>query len=208
MNAPAVRSHLLQLRRDLEAARSGRDLLDRKREAILRSLAEHVPRRDKHDRAATHALGLARAALQEAQIELGRTAVHAATLAQPPAAAIGVFESSIVGVKVPWIVAPLTRYRPHYGPAGGSTSLDRAGAAFAHALPLLLALASENTAVKRLRAALARTARRLNTLDQVVVPDISRQIQMVAAALEEDERDDAVRRKRWLAGRGNHDRTS
>ncbi len=198
MNEPAVRSRLLQLRRDLEAARNGRDLLERKREAIVRALAERVPRRDEQHRAAGHALARARTALREAQIELGRTLIDAAALAQPPLGALHVQEAAIVGVKVPRIEAPPAPYRPLYGPAGASDALDTAGAAFAAALPALLTLASEETTVRRLRAALARTARRLNAVDQLVLPAIARQITAIAAALEEDERDEAVRRKRWV----------
>ncbi len=198
MNVPAVRSRLLQLRRDLEAARSGRDLLDRKREAIVRALAEHVPRRDELYRVAAKALGLARTALHEAQTELGRTVIDAAALAQPPLGAIQVHERPIVGVRVPRVEGAFGDYRAHYGPATASDSLDRAGEAFVATLPSLLALASEETAVRRLRAALARTARRLNAIDQLVLPEISRHIHTVAAALDEEERDEAVRRKCWL----------
>lgn len=198
MNVPAVRSRLLQLRRDLKAARSGRDLLDRKREAIVKALVEHEPRRDELQRVAAKALDLARTALHEAQTELGRMAIDAAALAQPPLGAIQVHETSIVGVKVPRIEGEFPPYRAHYGPATASVSLDRAGEAFAATLPGLLALASEETAVRRLRAALARTARRVNAIDQVVLPDISRQIHAVAAALDEEERDEAVRRRCWL----------
>ena len=39
MIGPAGRSRLLELRRDLMSARAGRELLDRKREAILRAVS-------------------------------------------------------------------------------------------------------------------------------------------------------------------------
>lgn len=198
MREPAVRSRLLQLRRDLEAARRGRDLLDRKREALLRAIAERTPQRDARRTAAATALGEARTALDTAHIELGRTAVGAAALAQPPHGPLHVERASVVGVPVPRVHLPPARFQPYYGPASGSWSLDRAGAAFAGALAVLLALASEQAALRALGAALARTARRLNAIDQVIIPDISHQIASIAAALEEEERDEASRRKQWL----------
>lgn len=48
---------------------------------------------------------------------------------------------------------------------------------------------------------LPRTATRLNALDKQLIPDIRRDIRDLASALEEEERDDAVRRKRWLISR-------
>jgi hypothetical protein len=43
--------------------------------------------------------------------------------------------------------------------------------------------------------ALARTARRLNALDQSMLPRIAGEIHAITNALEEDERDEATRRK-------------
>jgi len=198
MKQAAVRSQLLRLREQLRAATDGRDLLDRKREAILRAIAERLPQREAQRREATDRLAAARSALRAAQLEIGRAAVDAAALAQPPLASIDLADASIVGVRVPALRASRVEFHPCYGPASGSDRLDAAGAAFARAIERLAAFAAGDAALRRLRAALARTARRLNALDQQLIPDIRRDIRDLAAALEEEERDDAVRRKMWL----------
>jgi V/A-type H+-transporting ATPase subunit D len=199
----AGRLRLLELRRDLGAAHLGRDLLDRKREAILRTLVERLPRVDELRRAVARDLASARHALADAQCELGRSAVDAAALAQPPVASITVRETTIVGVALPRIAGAFAPFRPRYGSASGSERLDAAGAAFTTLVPGLLAFASEEVAVRRLRAALARIVRRLNALDTLVLPDLSEQVHAMAAALEEEERDEAVRRKQWRGGAGS-----
>jgi V/A-type H+/Na+-transporting ATPase subunit D len=193
---PAVRSQLLRLRDELRAAADGRELLDRKREAILRALGEAIARRDRLHRDAVDRLGAARAALAIAQLEIGRAAVAAAALAQPPLENVEVTETSIVGVRVPVVRVVLDAFHARYGPASGSPSLDAAGSAFVASIGPIAALAAADTAVRRLRAALARTARRLNALDREVIPAITGEIRTLSAALEEEERDDAVRRKR------------
>ncbi|MBI3403038.1 MAG: V-type ATP synthase subunit D [Acidobacteria bacterium] len=195
----AGRLRLLELRRERGAARAGRELLDRKREAILRTMIERVPRRDQLRRMAVRDLAAARRAMADAQCELGRTAVAAAALAQPEIAPLAVRETTIVGVALPRVEAAITPFRPRYGSASGSDRLDAAGAAFTALVPGLLAFTSEEMAVRRLRAALARTVRRLNALDTLVLPELSRQIHIMAAALEEEERDEAVRRRQWLS---------
>jgi V/A-type H+/Na+-transporting ATPase subunit D len=195
MTPPAVRSRLLQLRRDLDAAREGRQLLDRKREAIVRALADHLSRRAARTAMARRALGTARASLALAQDEHGRAAVSAAAIAQPVLGRCARDTVSIAGVRVPTLSLPHAAFIPHYGPASGSPALDRAGGAFADAVETLAGLASEDVAVRRLRAALARTARRLNALDHIVLPRIARDIRAITSALEEDERDEATRRR-------------
>ncbi len=197
MKQPAVRSQLLRLREGLRAATDGRELLDRKREAILRALVDRVPRCEASRREAVDRLAAARAALRDAQLELGRAAVDAAALAQPTTAPVEVTEMSVVGVRVPQARVAVERFDAAYGPASGSDRLDAAGEAFVRALGPLAALAAEETAVRRLRAALARTARRLNALDKQLIPEIQRDIRTLASALEEEERDDAVRRRLW-----------
>lgn len=199
MIEPAIRSRLLQLRRDHEAARTGRDLLDRKREAILAALAERVPVQRRLRVQAAAALAEARAAVAAMQIAVGRLAVDAATLAQPPLSPLGVVEARMVGVAIPQFALEPAAFQPRYGPAGGGVVLDRAGAAMAAALPLVIALASAEEAVRCLRAALARTARRVNALDKRVIPELAGQIRSIEAALEEDERDEAVRTRSRLA---------
>jgi V/A-type H+-transporting ATPase subunit D len=201
MTPPAVRSRLLQLRRDLDAARDGRQLLDRKREAIVHALAERLPRQVARMQAARRAIETARASLSLAQDELGRAAVTAAAIAQPLIDGCRREAATIAGVRVPTLSLPPAPFVPHYGPTGGSPALDRAGAAFASAVEALVALASQEAAVRRLRAALARTARRLNALDQIVLPAIAHDIRAIGSALEEDERDEATRRRLIPLGR-------
>lgn len=195
----AGRSRLLELRRELAAARDGRALLDRKREAILRAVSERLSRLESLRGSVAKGLSSARAQLAEAQLELGRTVVDAAALAQPGVGPINAIETGLVGVALPEVGAVVGRFLPRYGPVGASTALDRAGADFAALIPPLLALASQDTAIRRLHRALTRTVRRLNALDTIVLPELSRQVHVVAAALEEEERDEAVRRKRWRA---------
>lgn len=198
MRRPAVRSQLLRLREELGAAHGGRDLLDRKREAIVRALAERVPRRDAIARRAAAELGDARAALGRAELVMGRAAVDAAALAQAPLPPLEVQELAIVGVRVPRVRIADGDFQPQYGPVSGSQLLDEAGAAFTRALKPLADLAAEAAAVRALQSALARTSRRLNALDKELIPDLERQVRTLTAALEEEERDEAVRRRMWL----------
>jgi V/A-type H+-transporting ATPase subunit D len=189
----AVRSALHALRRDLEAARLGRDLLDDKREAILRTLLERAPRHKAAGAAAVAALAAARRRLVAAVVECGRNAVDAAVLAQPAAAAVDWRPGSVVGVPTPALTARIPAFTPRYGAASLTAELDRAGEDFSAAAGALVAFAEEDAAARNLQTGLSRTIRRLRALEQIVIPEIERQRRAVAVAVEEDERDDTVR---------------
>ena len=206
MTGAATRSRLLTLRQDQRAARLGRDLLDNKREAILRELVQRVRRRDASRDEARLAGGEASMALDEALIEMSGRAVDAAILAQPAAASIDRHQASLVGVPIPRIRADLPAYRPQYGIGATAASLDVAGARFTALLARLIALAEDEEAVRTLQDGLRKTVRRLQALEKVVIPRLEREARTIAAALEEEERDEFIRREEWLAARAGTER--
>jgi len=201
MTGAATRSRWLELAAAREAARRGRELLDEKREILQRELTRQAAVRKKAFEASAAALAAARSALREAQIEMGSDAVDAAALAQPPAATSELGERRILGVSSPTVIVRMRPWTLAWGPGGTSESLDRAAAAYAAAVPLLAGLAQAELVVRNLSRALARANRRLNALEIVVLPELEREVREVAGALEEEERDESFRRKRWFGAR-------
>lgn len=194
MIGAAARSRLFELRRDRAAAARSAELLDRKREVLLRELARRE-RRLRELRALVAARTLeARRLLRVARVELGMRAVQAAALAQPPLCTIARQDVSVMGVRIPELHAACAPYRAHYGPAATAESLDECGAAFAALLPHVASLAQEEVAVARLSAAVRKTMKLLHALQKVIVPRIEHDIRAIVEGIEEDERDDAVRR--------------
>jgi V/A-type H+-transporting ATPase subunit D len=193
MTPRAVRSQLHERRRELQAARLGRGLLDDKREAILRALLERNPRHAETRRAAAEALAQAQGSLLAARLDNGGRAVDAATLAQPPSAGVDWRPGSVVGVPTPRLEGEVPPFTPRYGTAALTAKLDRAGEDYSALAGALIAFAEQAEAVRNLQSGLSRTVRRLRALEQIVIPDIERALRAVAATLEEEERDDAVR---------------
>jgi V/A-type H+/Na+-transporting ATPase subunit D len=196
MTGPAIRSRLHTLAADLRAARLGRDLLDDKREAILRTLSD---RSRQHAAAATRVEELwasAQRALLDACLEMGSDAVDAAALAQPVHATISWRAGSVVGVATPRLQESIGAFAAYYGAATTTASLDRAGLEFTLLVQALVRLAEAEEAVRNLRAALQKTVRRLEALEQLVIPELDREGRAVASALEEEERDDSIRARR------------
>jgi len=195
MNGTATRSRLFELRRDRSAAQHSAELLDRKREVLLREIARRERLRDNLRAVVAAKYAEAQLRLRMARVELGIPAIEAATLAQPVRQTIERRDLSVMGVRIPQLSATVGPYRAFYGAAATAESLDECGAAFTELLPHVVALAQEEIAVARLSVAMRKTTKLVNALQKVVLPRIERDIRAIVDGIEEDERDDAIRRR-------------
>jgi V/A-type H+-transporting ATPase subunit D len=180
----------------LRAATLGRDLLDDKREAILRTLSDRSRQRATASARVEERWARAQQALHDACVEMGSEAVDAAALAQAVGATVSWRAGSVVGVATPRLQESVSAFVASYGAAATTASLDRAGDEFTQLIPALVRLAEAEEAVRNLRAALQKTVRRLKALEQLVIPELEREARAVSSALEEEERDDSIRARR------------
>lgn len=192
------RSRLYELRRDRIAAARSAELLERKREVLLRETAARIAKRDALREKVTRALATANHKFAIARVHHGRERIAAAALAQPLACAIESRELSIMGVRVVELRPRPERFRAMYGAAATSQALDDAAVAFHTLLPEVIRLAGEEHAVSRLRLALRKTTKLVNALQKIVLPRLDHDIRVIIDSIEEEERDEAVRRKVWL----------
>jgi V/A-type H+-transporting ATPase subunit D len=200
MIGAATRSRLYELRRARSGAVRSADLLDRKRTVLLRELNRRERERRRLARLVELSYGEAHRRLAVARVDLGIEAVEAAALAQPRAYTLESHDSPMMGVRIPRLIVKTEPYRAHYGAAATSESLDGCGAAFTALLPDLIALAQEQIAIERLTLAVRKTNRLLNALQKVVLPRYEREIRLIVEGIEEEERDEGVRRMRAFAG--------
>ncbi|HLJ75242.1 MAG TPA: V-type ATP synthase subunit D [Thermoanaerobaculia bacterium] len=197
MIGSAVRSRLYELRRDRQAAQRSADLLDRKREALLREILRRERLRAQLRASVDASYKNALFKLRIARVELGMNGIESASLAQMPAFALAQRASSVMGVRIVQVGGKFEAYRASYGAAATAESLDDAGAAFHALLPDLIQLAQEETAIRKLRFAMRKTTKIFNALRKVVLPRIEREIRATIEGIEEEERDEFTRREVW-----------
>jgi V/A-type H+-transporting ATPase subunit D len=192
------RWRLIELKRRRDAVRGGIDLLDRKREALIRQLVERRGHAEELRLQLSAALNAARGLVRRAFEEIGRPGCEAAALAQISPAWLEVRDDRVLGVPLPLVRASLEPFHICYGPGGTAASVDDAARAFAGLIPALLRLASQETAIRNLQRGLQRTTRTLNALKDMLLPELEADIRTVAAGLEEEERDERARWTRRL----------
>lgn len=195
----ATRSRWLELVRRRRAARRGRDLLEEKRGALIRALAAARKERDAAREKAGARLDAARALLSQAEVEIGPDTIDAALLAQPRDVRLSSETRRVTGVRIESFAASFPRLRLSYSPDGTTETLDRAAAAFAEALPLLVELANREGVVDGLVRGLRRATRRTNALERIVLPALDFEIRGIDETLEEEARDESLRMRRRAA---------
>lgn len=200
--SPTTRMGLLEVRAHRGVAAKGARLLRAKREVLASELWKLVhdvlegrARLDQALREAVKALELARALDGEGWL---------ASLALPAGRAVplDVTVRRVWGVPTPSVQSPpLARAADQRGSAATSWSPAGAAAARRHeeALEVLLTIASKELHLSRLGEEIQETSRRINALEQLVLPALRAEGARIAAALDERDREDAVRLRRFRA---------
>jgi V/A-type H+-transporting ATPase subunit D len=191
---------LLEVRARLGLAGKGARLLRGKREVLagefFRLMREVVEGRERLDAA----LLAAGRALVVARAREGRAGIESLAAAGAREVPVEVTHRRVWGLPLPRIEAPrLSRGPAARGgsPAGTSSSVLDAARRHEEALEVLLAIASRELHLRRLGEEIRDTSRRINALEQLLVPRLSREAARVEAVLDERSREDAVRLKRF-----------
>ena len=195
----ATRAELLAKKKQIILAYQGRDLLKEKRNALLQEFmrtAEQVMREsDELERN----VGESAAALALAEALDGPEAVRSAAFAARAQVTLEVTGVNIMGVPVPLIETKSVARSPldrGYGLSSVSGRIDAAAQAFETQLDLIIELAASEMRLRRLAEEIGRTTRRVNAMDNVLIPRLEAQRDYTHMVLEEREREDLFRLKR------------
>jgi V/A-type H+-transporting ATPase subunit D len=196
-NISPTRINLIQTKRTLTLAESGRDILERKREILLRELRRSIRDAEKSRNELTSEIAKAFKSLQEANIAEGSETVETASLSSSLRANFVLDYQSIMGVTVP-IIKFLREadLKPDYGFANTNVSLDNAFELFYSLLDIITELARKEGATFQIANEVRRTQRRVNALDYVLIPKYRETAKRIELVLEEKEREEFVRMKK------------
>jgi V/A-type H+-transporting ATPase subunit D len=196
---------LLAARAQFALARLGQELLEQKRDALLKEFYRDVGVVFAAHEELDGVAGAARFALDAARVRTGSDVVAAAAVAAEGEVAIDVEWSTVMGVPVPIVVPrPFTAATAGRGRAieASGPALELAAERFETELAVAIRVASIEARVRRLGGEIRRTSRRVNALRTRVVPALAAETRETALVLEQREREDRFRLKRVKAARG------
>ena len=196
----ATRTELVALKAEEEAAREGLALLRGKREALVADLFavvdQAVSARDRY----AEALLRAEDALAVSLGLDGRAGAESAAFAARRDLPVRVLEKNLWGVRFPEIeargVVRASDARGYAFPAVASAT-NAAARGFERVLDAAIGIVSYEGRLRRMGAEVRKATRRINVLTESVLPHLRGRMRAVRLALEEREREDAFRMKRF-----------
>ncbi|HET9911611.1 MAG TPA: V-type ATP synthase subunit D [Anaerolineales bacterium] len=197
LNVAPTRSNLIRIKKELQFAREGYEILDRKREVLTTELVRVAHEADVLQKEVWKILETAYRALEKAQLTLGSDNVEWAALAANKTVDVHLKLRGIMGVAIPVIEARGEPEKMLYSLSGTNAALDEASAAFREVLIKTPQLSMLVTTVWRLAGELRKTQRRVNALQHIFIPAYEETVTFIISSLEEREREETFRLK-WL----------
>lgn len=189
---------LLARKAQLRLARQGYDLFEQKRSALMEELFRIVAEALEEADSVQGAAAIAQRALARAHATAGTEALQSAALATDTQISPRITKSNVMGAVIPTIehkLASRSALDRGYSIVGTSLTIDDAASAFETEVNAILLLAGTELRLKRLLHEIQRTSRRLNALEQMLIPRLEAEIRYIETTLDERERSDHFRLK-------------
>ncbi len=188
-----TKGNLLRVKNSLELATVGFELMDRKRNILIREMMGLIDRAREVQGKINSTFSEAYDALLKANV--AETDVRSIAYAVPVDDCVTILEKSVMGVEIPTVkyVSPVAR--PYYGVHSSGCATDRAYACFRRVKELCAELAEIESSIYRLAVAISKTQKRANALKNIVIPNYRGEIAYITDFLEEKEREEFIRMK-------------
>jgi V/A-type H+-transporting ATPase subunit D len=190
-----TRINLLTRRSQLGLAVRGRDLLEKKRDALVQEFFSNVHEALEARRQLYQAAQEAHRALMLAKAFDGPEAVESLSLGMPVRFTAQAEVDNIWGTRVPRLAIDSSQAATTSPLAVGGRTIA-AQAAFQKLCRMLIQVANTESRLRRIAGEIKKTARRVNALEQAIVPGIRSQIRAIQQALDQQEQEDIFRLKR------------
>ena len=189
LNIPPTKSNLLAMKEQLSISTNGYELLEEKREILVRELMYMVDEVHKLENAIDELISKAYPAFKSMllldgadQIERISKSIHYEFGMEEKNVVIGGMEFASLDVQIP-------ERELFYSLIGTDANTDATIVKFFELLTLLTKMASIRTIVWRLADEVKRTQRRVNALDKMIIPQTKETKVYIESVLEERERE-------------------
>ncbi len=189
-----TKSNLMAQKRSLALAQQGYELMDRKRNILVREMMGLIDRAGTIQDKISEAYAEAYDALKKANITLGSVDEFARCV--PIEEGMALDYRSVMGVELPTVtLEPSAPPALYYGLESTNGVLDDAYFKFNEVKVLTVELAEVESSVFRLAEQIRKTQKRANALSNVQIPQFRTNIRYIGDVLDEKEREEFSRLK-------------
>lgn len=188
-----TKGNLINTKKTLSLAKLGYELLDRKRNIIIREMMTLIDRAASIQGQIDSCYEEAYLALQRANVAHGIVSDIAKSV--PVENGLSLSSRSVMGVEIPMVKLDPQPVKLTYGFEFTSALVDEAYIKFDRVKKLTAELAEIENSVYRLATAVKKTQKRANALKNIIIPRYTATVKYISDYLEEKEREDFSRLK-------------
>lgn len=183
-----TKGNLLNTKKSLEFATMGFDLLDKKRNILVREMMSLIDRASSIQEKIDSTYEQAYKALQMANVTNGSCQTIAKSIKEDKSVVLTY--RSVMGVEIPILsIDKNEETSPPFDLETTNVMLDNAYKEFLKVKELTVELAEVETSVYKLADAIKKTQKRANALKNVMIPRFKETIKTISSVLEENSRD-------------------
>lgn len=190
-----TKGNLMLAKNSLALARQGYDLMDKKRNVLLKELMALIDEAKEIQEQIDSTFTKAYACLQRANIEHGISKVQHLAFTVPIEESIRIQTRSIMGTEIPHVKYDEKENNLTYSFSTTSESIDIAREAFREVKDLTIKLSMVENSAYRLASNIKKTQKRANALKNITIPMYTNLVHNINNALEEKEREEFTRLK-------------
>lgn len=190
-----TKGNLMLAKNSLALARQGYDLMDKKRNVLLKELMALIDEAKEIQEQIDSTFTKAYACLQHANIEHGISKVQQLAFTVPIEESIRIQTRSIMGTEIPHVKYDEKENNLTYSFSTTSESIDIAREAFREVKDLTIKLSMVENSAYRLASNIKKTQKRANALKNITIPMYTNLVHNINNALEEKEREEFTRLK-------------
>jgi len=188
-----TKGNLINTKKSLQLARLGYELLDRKRNILIREMLTMIDTAQSLRGNIEEVYIQAYKALQQANITLGMISEIAKSV--PIEDSVTITYRSVMGVELPTIKMEDKPLKMFYGFSSTNSALDIAYKCFADVKKMTVVLAEVENSIFRLATGIKKTQSRANALKNIIIPRFETTVKYISESLEEKEREEFSRLK-------------
>ncbi len=194
-NTFPTKGNLILAKNSLALASQGYELMDKKRNILLRELMGLIDQAKAIQSEIDTTYTEAYKALQQANIELGIHFVEEMAASVPVEDSIRIKTRSIMGTEIPLVQHEPAPMKLSYAYYSTRESLDEARQHFERVKNLTIQLSMVENSAYRLAASIRKTQKRANALKNITIPTYQALVADITNALEEKDREEFTRLK-------------
>lgn len=183
-----TKGNLMLAKNSLALAHQGYDLMDKKRNILLKELMSLIDEAKDIQEEIDQTFTKAYACLQRANIEHGISKVRELAFTVPIEDSIRIQTRSIMGTEIPHVKYDAKQNDLTYSFSTTRESIDIAREAFREVKDLTIKLSMVENAAYRLATNIKKTQKRANALKNITIPMYSNLVYTISNALEEKEK--------------------